>query len=127
LTEITCWATTPPTIYSNTFSNYSADLYVPVGCKAAYKNAEYWENFYRIKDTLDNPVMLNDNDVMVATIGDNIVVKNATAGSVVRVYAVDGAMIASEVATEGDVIIEAPVKGIYVVAVDGKSFKVMVK
>ena len=127
LTKITCWATTPPAIYSNTFSNYSAELYVPVGCKSSYQSAIYWRNFNIINDTLDNPITLNDNDAMVAAVGDNIVVKNATAGSVVRVYAVDGAMIASEVATEGDVIIEAPAKGIYIVAVDGKSFKVMVK
>ena len=127
LTKITCWATTPPAIESYTFSDYSADLYVPVGCKSVYQSANYWKNFNIINDTLDKPITLNDNDVIVATIGENIVVKNATSGSVVRVYAVDGTMIASEVATEGDVIIEAPAKGIYVVAVDGKSFKVMVK
>ena len=70
---------------------------------------------------------VNGNDVIVATIGDNIVVKNAKLGSNVRVYAADGSIITSEVATDGYVVIEAPVKGIYVVAIDGKSFKVMVK
>ena len=70
---------------------------------------------------------VNGDDVIVATIGDNIVVKNAQLGSNVRVFAADGAMIASEVATDSDVVIEAPVKGIYIVAIDCKSFKVMVK
>ena len=70
---------------------------------------------------------VNGNDVIVATIGDNIVVKNAKLGSNVRVYATDGSTITSEIATDGDVVIEAPVKGIYVVAIDGKSFKVLVK
>ena len=70
---------------------------------------------------------VNGNDVIVATIGDNIVVKNAKLGSNVRVYAADGSIITSEIATDGDVVVEAPVKGIYVVAIDGKSFKVMVK
>ena len=70
---------------------------------------------------------VNGNDVIVATIGDNIVVKNAQLGSNLRVYASDGSIIASEVATDGDVVIEAPVKGVYIVAIDGKSFKVMVK
>ena len=70
---------------------------------------------------------VNGNDVIVATIGDNIVVKNAKLGSNVRVYAADGSIITSEIATDGDVVIEAPVKGIYVVAIDGKSFKVLVK
>ena len=67
------------------------------------------------------------DNVIVATIGDNIVVKNAKLGSNVRVYAADGSMIASKVATDDDVVIEAPAKGIYIVAIDGKSFKVMVK
>lgn len=68
-----------------------------------------------------------DNEIVIATIGDNIVVKNAPFGSNVRVYAADGAMIATEIATDGSVVIEAPIKDIYVVAIDGKSFKVMVK
>ena len=70
---------------------------------------------------------VNGNDVIVATIGDNIVVKNAKLGSNVRVYATDGSIITSEIATDGDVVVEAPVKGIYVVAIDGKSIKVLVK
>ncbi|MEE1365723.1 MAG: leucine-rich repeat protein, partial [Muribaculaceae bacterium] len=67
-----------------------------------------------------------DNNVIVASIGDYIVVKNATAGSVVRVYTADGAMIASEFATEGDVIIEVPAKGIYVVKVGKQTVKVII-
>ena len=70
---------------------------------------------------------VNGDDVIVATIGDNIVLKNAKLGSVVNVYSSNGALIKSMTATEGSVVIEAPVKGIYVVAIDGKSFKVMVK
>ena len=48
LTKITCLATNPPTIGSDTFSNYSAELYVPVGCKSAYQSANYWKNFSNI-------------------------------------------------------------------------------
>ena len=70
---------------------------------------------------------VNGNDVIVATIGDNIVVKNAPLGSNVIVYAADGCILASEIATDGDVVVKAPVKGVYIVAIDGKSFKVMVK
>ena len=50
LTEITCLATTPPTIYYDTFSNYNADLYVPAGCKSVYETTEYWKNFNIIED-----------------------------------------------------------------------------
>ena len=48
LTKITCLATTPPVIGSNTFTYYNADLYVPAGCKSAYESAEYWKNFSNI-------------------------------------------------------------------------------
>ena len=126
LTKITCWATTPPTIDSNTFSNYSADLYVPVRCKSAYQYANYWKNFNIIIDTLDNPIKLNDNDVTVASIGDYIVVKNAKLGSVVNVYASNGALVASEKATDGSVVVEAPVKGVYVVKVGKQTVKVII-
>ena len=70
---------------------------------------------------------INGNDVILATISDNILVKNAKLGSVVNVYSSNGALIKSMTATDGSVVIEAPIKGIYVVAIDGKSFKVMVK
>ena len=70
---------------------------------------------------------IDDDEIIVATIGDNIVVKNAQLDSIVRVYAADGSIISSEVATDGDVVVEAPIKGVYIVSVNGKTFKVMVK
>lgn len=68
-----------------------------------------------------------DSETTVATIGNDIVVKNAAVGSMVRVYAADGVMIASKSVTDGNAVIETPAKGIYVVVVDGKSYKVIVK
>lgn len=49
LETITCHAVTPPTIYSNTFSSYTATLYVPAGSVNAYKVAYYWKNFLDIR------------------------------------------------------------------------------
>ena len=68
-----------------------------------------------------------DSETTVATIGNDIVVKNVAVGSIVRVYAADGVMIASKSVTDGNAVVEAPAKGIYVVVVDGKSYKVIVK
>ena len=295
LTKITCLATNPPAIVSTTFSNYSAELYVPAGCKSAYQSANHWKKFYNIKEipTLSTSIALNqttatlevtetitliatilpenatdksvewsssdetvavvdengvvtaisigeavitattadgsnlsasckvtvvptlavsieldqteasveeksdlqltatilpehttnkevawsssdkwvasvDNtglvtmysageviitatttdgtnlsatchinvysgidgvegdDVIVATVGDNIVVKNAKLGSIVNVYASNGALVASEEATDGSVVIEAPVKGVYVVKVGKQTVKVII-
>ena len=66
------------------------------------------------------------DDVIVATVGDNIVVKNAKLGSIVNVYASNGALVASEEATDGSVVIEAPVKGVYVVKVGKQTVKVII-
>lgn len=68
-----------------------------------------------------------DGEIAVTTIGNDIVVKNVAVGSIVRVYAADGVMIASKSVTDGNAVVEAPAKGIYVVVVDGKSYKVIVK
>ena len=68
-----------------------------------------------------------DSETTVATIGNDIVVKNAAVGSMVRIYAADGVMIASKSVTDGNAVVETPAKGIYVVVVDGKSYKVIVK
>ena len=46
--NITCLATTPPTISGNTFGTWhykGASLYVPYGCYDAYASADYWKNF----------------------------------------------------------------------------------
>ena len=69
---------------------------------------------------------VNGDAVIVATVGDNIVVKNAQLGSVVNVYASNGALVASEEATDGSVVVEAPVKGVYVVKVGKQTVKVII-
>ena len=55
ITRIDCMATTPPLVYSNTFSSSiytNATLNVPKGCAEAYQKADYWKKF--IKITSDN-------------------------------------------------------------------------
>ncbi len=53
LTSIICMATTPPTgvinSFSNPFSNYDANLYVPSEAIEAYKADEFWSQFKNIK------------------------------------------------------------------------------
>ena len=46
LASITCNATTPPTIYNNTFQSVPADcaIYVPAASVDTYKAANYWSN-----------------------------------------------------------------------------------
>ena len=48
LSSVTSLNTTPPKIENNTFSNYNATLYVPIGCKSIYWLHPYWENFTNV-------------------------------------------------------------------------------
>lgn len=70
---------------------------------------------------------VNGENVIVMTIGDNILVKDTSLGSNVNVYSADGALVKSVIATDGNVVVEIPTMGVYIVVVDGESFKVMVK
>uniref|UniRef100_UPI003FEECC91 leucine-rich repeat protein n=1 Tax=Segatella copri TaxID=165179 RepID=UPI003FEECC91 len=84
LTDIYCYATTPPTINpSNRFKSQTnisnGTLYVPKGCAKLYWKAEGWRDFKNIKETLDvrqtlyvnvgaNGSVYADNDEMVRQI-----------------------------------------------------------
>lgn len=51
--EITCSAQTPPTAYTNSFTNVpsSAKLYIPGGSLNAYKSAQGWSYFTNVTET----------------------------------------------------------------------------
>ena len=56
LYQITCNATTPPTIQATTINtSYDKTLKVPDESVNAYKAANYWKNFYRIIGINDTP------------------------------------------------------------------------
>ena len=68
LAEIHVKATTPATIYSNTFADYSATLYVPVGTLSDYQGADYWKNFFNVvtdDETLIEKVNSEETDDVI--------------------------------------------------------------
>lgn len=83
LETIYCKGATPATLYGNTFSNYTAALYVPTGAKATYQAADYWKNFANIAEkdfdkgdiTGDGLVDVSDLTTLVSMILDS---SNAT-------------------------------------------------
>ena len=78
MTEICVEATTPPAIYSNTFSqvNKSIPVYVPAGFEEAYRSATYWKNFTNIQAITVSDVIATsltlDNEVLEMYIGDAV-------------------------------------------------------
>ena len=67
LTTITCLATTPPTIYDNTFRSVlcEATLYVPVGTLNVYQSAEYWMEFLEIYEIV--PILITSIELDVTS------------------------------------------------------------
>ena len=50
LTSVTCYATTPPSLGSNGFNDYSIPLNIPKGSVIKYKAANEWRNFVIIRE-----------------------------------------------------------------------------
>jgi len=65
LTKVTCLATTPPTINSNSFANYNSYLYVLCESKDAYDLDVIWGNFKHIECIASETVELTKDEVKV--------------------------------------------------------------
>lgn len=73
----------PPIIYSNTFQSYHSVLIVPNGTLETYKNADYWNRFYEIKE-------IDTTSDSTTGITDIITDKNVNNNDVVIVYNLNG-------------------------------------
>ncbi|MBO7125896.1 MAG: leucine-rich repeat domain-containing protein [Bacteroidales bacterium] len=65
LTKVTCLATTPPTINSNSFANYNSYLYVLCESKDAYDLHSEWGSFKYIECIGSEEVDLQKDEVVV--------------------------------------------------------------
>ena len=110
----------------NVYTN--ADLFVPIGYEDNYKYAYAWSEFHNITGMdftgIEN-VSLSSFYVMVDV--DDIIVCDAPIGSQVAIYSVDGRLVALKTIVDNKTIITPTTKGVYIVSIGGKSFKVMVK
>ncbi len=71
--DVYVFSVTPPSVYYPfSYVTYEkATLYVPEGSKEAYMNAEYWKNFYNIKEVLSGDI---NNDSVVDVVDVTILV-----------------------------------------------------
>lgn len=124
LTEIVCESAIPATAsYITDGDSYETTiLYVPVGSKETYASAAGWNEFAKIveKDTATGIESTLSNDVKVSAENGNIVVTDAD-NALVEVYNVNGQCIYNGTATT----IPVAAKGLFIVNVNGESFKVM--
>ena len=119
---------TPPICANKTFSKNTylyCSLKVPVGTLNAYKSAEGWKNFWNIEECDFSGVEAIEEDNAVSCVANNggIRIENKDENSIVRVYNIQGSMLAE---TSESVVNNLP-KGLYIVTVENKSFKVSLR
>ena len=121
LTEIICENSIPATVESTTFYNITATLYVPVGAREAYASATGWNHFTNIieDDVKTGVESILAEDVNVSVENGNIVI-NGVDNANIEVYSTNGQCVYNVTATT----IPVSSKGLYIVKVDNKSFKV---
>ena len=64
-TEIYCYATIPPSLFSNTFIGYDAALHVPATSMVSYFTTLYWCNFNNITGDAIEPQSVSLNETSV--------------------------------------------------------------
>lgn len=121
LTSITSKNTTPPTVgngYTFYYVNKSIPVYVPAESVEAYKSAEYWKEFMYIQpiDETASSIIDSTTDSITVRINGNEIVVEGTDNY--TVYSIAGQSLGKVVSVE---------KGIYIVVVNGKSYKVIAK
>ena len=107
---------------AKTYTN--GTLYVPENCKTAYSAADGWKNFKNINEDarLDVNGIDADGNMITVTSGAGSITVTAPEALTVNVYTTAGTIIYSGTATE----ISNLSKGIYIVTVGDKVFKVAI-
>lgn len=129
LKQVYCSASTPPSA-NEPFENrtFNGTLYVPVGSKAEYEKVSPWNKFQTIEEYNFTPAGIesigpDSNSVSVQATQGNINILNKCENDIVRVYTIQGNLIAE---TKKEVVRDIP-KGLFIVTVGNKSFKVTMR
>lgn len=126
IVEVNSLNPTPPEFWTYGFSGFEDEVYgnavlrVPVGSRPAYFKADCWINFDNIVETDFGGVDdVAADGVSVTVSGGNIIVGGAGDGAAVEVYNIAGQRVYSGTAKP-----VALGKGLYIVRVAGRTFKV---
>ena len=125
LTRLEMLTKVPPKCGKDVFvgmDKTACELVVPAGCVDAYKAAAEWGDFSKITPGESSVGEVGTQGVTVTAAGGEIVVEGAV-DAVVEVYGIGGSLLYSGKSHR----VSVPVDGIYVVRINGKPHKVVVK
>ena len=130
ITEITSLNPNPPILEREWNGIYpfdnkiftTATLYVPASALKAYREADGWKKFVNIKEVDFGSVDNVENDAISVTAKNSLITISGADNIVVEVYNLSGQLVYSGT----DTVINVPSKGIYLVRISGKTFKIAV-
>ena len=122
LDSVTSYCMTPPLCYGDTFyGSYSATLKVPEGTKDSYTNAPVWKIFKNIQEIAGvEDVMIDNVAVKIAIENDNISIIGIE-NPQIEIYNLNGKCLYSGNNTS----IPMSSTGVYILRINGKSYKIV--
>ncbi len=129
LTSVTILAVTPPALGAKGFyptdDIYTATLTVPQGSKAAYEANVEWAKFQEIVEASGSSVKeLTADNVKIWAADGTIFVQNAEEGTLVNVYDMTGATVATGIVSNSTANLSLSSKGIYLVKAGAATAKI---
>ena len=124
LKSVTSYCMTPPRCYSYVFwGSYSAILKVPEGTKDLYANANEWYKFNNIREIAGVEDVLIDNVVVKIAVENGNISINGIENPHIEIYNINGKCIYSG----NDTTIPVSDTGVYILRINGKSYKIVNK
>lgn len=109
-------------------SKTRCELKVPNGCYSYYWVAPIWSDFNKIVEyDFSNIVDNISNNINVFAEGFNIIVSGLSQNTLVRIFQINGTQIYQTQSDGNDIIYRPISKGTYIVVINNKSFKILVK
>lgn len=127
LTEMYAMSINPPSADSYAFNNYPiTTLYVPIGSKTKYQSADGWKDFRNIVEMdfsgIEDLTAENSN-ISITIVNGRLQISGAEDSTTVQVYNTAGNQLVNT--SVADVSAAELPQGVLIVAVNGKSYKVV--
>ena len=122
MTKLISNTTTPPTCGTQALDDinkWTCELVVPKNSLASYQAADQWKEFFFISESGIEDIVADGDEISVI-VQDGEIVVNGIENAMVEVYYINGQLVYSG----NDTTIAVADKGIYIVKVTGKTFKV---
>ena len=121
-------AITPPVCQNDCFESVSktrCELQVPMGCRSSYWVAPIWSEFNKIIETDFSGINnLYNDDVEVEIINGKITINGCHDNQIIHIYQINGTLIFQDQVENHTIQFEPSSKGVYLVVVGNKTYKI---